>query len=391
MLTTMVANRSVQLSITCVLMWSVSASGVPILFNLGILPGTAASYGRAVNVDGSVAVGRCDLNGKAFRWTETTGIEDIGTLGGTWAEAFCVSNDGAVVAGASGSPDGDRAFIWIQGFGMVNLGVLSGDGASYGQGVSADGTIVVGSSDGRAFRWTSVDGMQEIAPNGIAYGISADGTAIVGENGDRAFRWTNTGGLENLGTLPGGGVSAAEDASDDGSAVTGHAHLGIRRAFRWTESGGMEDLGIPPGATALHGQAISGDGSVVVGDYQIASDSYAFIWTSELGIIDLNRYLIACGVDLSGWILTDANDISSNASAITGNGIFNGEVRAWLVTGVVSPCAGDTNWDGAIDLADLNAVLFAFGGVGPMGDVDYDGDVDLSDLNLVLFHFGTSC
>ncbi|MCA9294684.1 MAG: hypothetical protein KDA20_12815 [Phycisphaerales bacterium] len=57
-------------------------------------------------------------------------------------------------------------------------------------------------------------------------------------------------------------------------------------------------------------------------------------------------------------------------------------------------CPGDATGDNAVDLADLNLVLFNFGqhvGTGVGGDVDGDGFVTLADLNLVLFNFGSAC
>jgi probable HAF family extracellular repeat protein len=48
-----------------------------------------------------------------------------------------------------------------------------------------------------------------------------------------------------LGTLPGGGGSAATGVSADGSVVVGYAYNAAvqRRAFRWTAARGMQDLG----------------------------------------------------------------------------------------------------------------------------------------------------
>lgn len=56
-------------------------------------------------------------------------------------------------------------------------------------------------------------------------------------------------------------------------------------------------------------------------------------------------------------------------------------------------CAGDTDGDGDVDLADLAILLGEFGmvGQGLPGDVDGDGDVDLADLASVLGNFGTIC
>ena len=55
---------------------------------------------------------------------------------------------------------------------------------------------------------------------------------------------------------------------------------------------------------------------------------------------------------------------------------------------------GDANGSEAVDLADVETVLYSFGwSSGPclVGDVDCSGTVDLDDLNLVLLNFGTVC
>lgn len=53
------------------------------------------------------------------------------------------------------------------------------------------------------------------------------------------------------------------------------------------------------------------------------------------------------------------------------------------------PCA-DLNFDGLVNLADLNILLGAFGN-DDCGDVNGDGVTDLVDLNLVLADFGGPC
>jgi hypothetical protein len=50
---------------------------------------------------------------------------------------------------------------------------------------------------------------------------------------------------------------------------------------------------------------------------------------------------------------------------------------------------GDSNYDGRVDLQDLNNVRNRFGGMGH-GDADSDGDIDLDDLNAVRNGFGTA-
>lgn len=49
----------------------------------------------------------------------------------------------------------------------------------------------------------------------------------------------------------------------------------------------------------------------------------------------------------------------------------------------------DTDLDGKVDIADLNAVRNSFGGLGPLGDtLPFDGVVGISDLNAVRNSFG---
>src|SRR5690606_16020663 len=60
---------------------------------------------------------------------------------------------------------------------------------------------------------------------------------------------------------------------------------------------------------------------------------------------------------------------------------------------LVGPCPADTNGDGVVNFADLNAVLGAFGQTGAdlPADVNGDGAVTFADLNAVLSIFGSSC
>jgi probable HAF family extracellular repeat protein len=183
-------------------------------------------------------------------------MQDLGTLGGDQSWALGVSADGSVVVGISGG----RAFRWTAARGMQDLGTLGGRWSD-ARGVSADGSVVVGwawNAKGQvhAFRWTAARGMQDLGTLGgdwsEANGVSADGSVVVGvglrnaAGQHRAFRWTAAGGMQNLGTLGGEWVAEARGVSADGSVVVGYAHnaTGLWRAFRWTTAGGMEDLNI---------------------------------------------------------------------------------------------------------------------------------------------------
>lgn len=203
--------------------------GNPQMQNLGALYGANQSEANGVNADGTVVVGSLysNLGHHAFRWVEggTAGdpgnpqMQDLGSLGIGSAVATAVNAVGNVVVGHAAHPlGGSRAFRWVEGGTdgvdgnpqMQDLGTLDGGGASYAEGVNADGTVVVGVSDSsigsHAFRWVEggtggAAGNPQMQSLGVlqghnwssATGVSADGNIVVGFSGNnsetRAFIW----------------------------------------------------------------------------------------------------------------------------------------------------------------------------------------------------------
>ncbi|GEM_PF-842083 len=211
-----------------------STSGVQFLSGL---PNGGVTIAYGVSPDGQWVVGVAyDENGeeRAVRWSTSGAILDIGTLGGTWAEATDVADDATVVGRATLTTGYYRAFRWQSQSGMVDLGVLTGTFLSRAYAVSQDGQTVVGTSFGGpfyAFRWTPADGMENlndvysgVLGNSVlaeALGLSDDGQYIVGWGhqsgvGVRAFLLQPSAGLV---------VNATGDLPDqqigDGQCSTG--------------------------------------------------------------------------------------------------------------------------------------------------------------------------
>ncbi|MEB3123258.1 MAG: PEP-CTERM sorting domain-containing protein [Snowella sp.] len=268
-------------------------------------------YANGVSADGSVIAGRSDyiidsipVSSEAFRWTESGGMVDLGYLPDdfSYSDANGVSADGSVIVGSSTSFNGRKAFRWTESGGMVSLGDLpGGDSFSQANGVSADGSVIVGSSD-------SVNGIE-------------------------AFRWTESGGMVGLGDLPGGSFSEANGVSADGSVIVGRSDsVNGDEAFRWTESGGMVSLGdLPGGDSNSYANGVSADGSVIVGRSYGDNGNEAFHWTQGKGMVSLKETLIGKGLDVSGWTLYSATAISADGFTIVGNGINpSGQREGWV-------------------------------------------------------------
>lgn len=295
--------------------WSISGDGTTIVGNLTpfrangqvgtqtafrwevgsapeLLPFTNATD---VSYDGSVVVG------ERYRWTQATGAQDIGQLGSLGAAAYGVSRDGSVVVGFSDGPNGREAYRWTQSGGMQGLGFLSAaNSLSRASDVSGDGSIVVGSGYGGAFQWTQATGMIPLATTGPL---------------KQPFL-----GQPNV-------ISA------DGSTVAGQSP----QAWLWTAAGGLNFLGFNQ---AVYG--LSADGSVAVGGDQWSSDSgIAFIWDSVNGARPLQDYLQNdLGLNINGWTLYAALGISDDGTKIVGVGTNPyGVQEAWYadVTAVPEP------------------------------------------------------
>ena len=123
--------------------------------DLGVLPGQVYSRANGVNATGQVvgfsSLQRDSTDSRAFMWTSQSGMIDIGTLGGSYAQAYAI-NDAGYVTGASqtqtwGPMVITHAFIYRlptppyqRHNQMVDLGVLGGL-SSYGMAINSDNHV----------------------------------------------------------------------------------------------------------------------------------------------------------------------------------------------------------------------------------------------------------
>jgi uncharacterized membrane protein len=258
----------------------------------------------------------------AFKWTSATGMVALPAAGGgADSIAYAISAFG-IVGGGLSLPE---AFLWAGGL-EYDLNTYVNGQRAYG--ISNNGVMVgVGydaSDHWKAVRWTT-SYAQPVAldttgsySSSVANGISADGTTIVGNTSSGAFKWTSSSGIA---LLSGGASTTANAASANGGVIVGSIS---GAPVLW--SGSNRTL---LGAGTGEAFAVSGDGSVVVG----TTAGNAFIWDSSSGQRRLLAdVLTAAGVDLTGtgWNLNQGTGISSTGKVIVGLGSHNGYDQGWI-------------------------------------------------------------
>ncbi len=304
----------------------------------------------AVSADGSVVVGsyHTPAGQRAFLWTTAGGrvpLDQPTDL--TWSWATDVSANGDYVSGYGGSQFGTRegweGIRWHVGGNFDRIAVP--DAAVWLNGISGDGSIVAGTSQGvaandpeMAFRWTKDTGIDYIGSlyealpihRSSTVAISADGLTIVGDSigvdGTTsyrdAFRWTQGEGMTSLGAF------TANAVSRDGQVVVGaiNTNEGFR-AYRWTQADGFDPLGtLGPNQTSA-ALGVSGDGRRVVGyvEDQGTDLRTAFVWDEGKGMRLLQDVLVnefGFGNELDGWTLTKVYAVSDDGSTLVGRGYY---------------------------------------------------------------------
>lgn len=406
-------QSSHKVVILSVLMLSIGSVGcAQQLYWLGTLGGSfseaygVSNCGEVVGESANAASYR-----RAFRWSRATGMSDLGTLGGSASIAFDISADGQVIVGSANRPSEDRcAFRWENGV-MLCVGTLPNyPQSSTAYGISATGSTIVGGASNAlgneaAFVWQS----STIRPldafwnyQARAYRVTPDGRLSVGyEQNDsgvaRALCWEQGVGAHILPGL-GGGYSEARDIDGSGQIIVGYAKDNANRyhAVRWVRQ--QVEILTGLGGVISDARAVAQNGRVIVGRaIDPVGISHATRWLDPSLPQNLNT--VYAHLLPQGAQLTVANDLSPNGRYIVGVG-YNPTTGRWeaFLLDTLEPChtmAGDVNNDGCTDDADLLLILEAFGQRADCWsinvDLNCDGAVDDADLLSVLLDFGQGC
>ena len=365
------------------------------------------TYPTAVSGDGSVIVGDdyayiCTVGvWRGFHWSAQTDVVVMGSLRGwcgTVSSASNVSTDGSTVVGYSYTANnGPRAFRQFRAVSsMEDLGALDG-GSSSASDVNSDGSVVVGwsssASGGRAFRWTSASGMQDLgvspgSTNSSAAAVNPAGTVVVGSSGGRAAIWREGMGMVDLAVflsaqgldLSGWELTEAFGVSADGSVIAGFgARAGVGR--NWIVSGIAQCN--PIGSSDVNDNGIADsceldcNANGLPDGYEIAQQLAPDC--NSNGRIDSCEIFDGSVTDCDGNTWPDSCDIAVGAASdYDSNGLPDS-----------CQCLADLFVDHQVNGADLGILLSQWGaGGGAVADINRDGYVNGADLGILLSSWG---
>jgi uncharacterized membrane protein len=327
------------------------------------LSGERPVYARGLSGGGRYAAGRVIENGVHVpaRWDLLTGTVLTVPLpqNATLAEAWTVSDNGAVLFGICFINGQRHAFRWATAEGITHV-FAPNSGLTYS--AAWDGSVLFGNTPQGAYRWNLAGGLQPLStPAGagvsavVVNACSADGSVLVGSCSDsaghiRGFRWDLDSGQFTLLTA-GSRACPAWGVSASGAMIVGVALPD--RGANWLGGSTTAATVSPPGnAAAVSFYAACDQGAKVFGRVDDTGDSmWSAMWSATTGLVNLNTYLPSVGVNLGGYVLTGGPLISDDGLVILAadqHEDWGGAIipAKWVVVTVPTCATSDFNSDG---------------------------------------------
>lgn len=280
------------------------ASRFYIVEDIGTL-GTTYTEGLAINEHGDIAGMAATASGDfhAFRYTDATGIQDLGGPAlGLFSQAFGINNAGDVVGVLADFDFNIQGFIAPAGLPMQSLFTPERP-IAWAYSITDDGRItgqLYAGVEMHPFRTLLTGEIQDLVATGfrgIARAMNADGH-VAGDyapvtyptSGEySAFRFSDAGGFVHLGSFGGNGLGSFGLAINASNVIVGCANLTDvqSHAYRARESEPLEDLGTL-GGTSSCAEGINANGEIVGWSDTATGQGHAFVYSDRDGMLDVN-------------------------------------------------------------------------------------------------------
>jgi len=303
-----------------------------------------------------------------------------------------ISDDGSTIVGYGEYLGSTRPMRWRASSGtrlIIPVTFPPADfSVGYANAVSGDGAVVFGyEPGGKGFRWTQGAGATQIPvppelPGAALTPIAAStsGDKAIGYVSSESFLWQS--GSSAILPSPAGTHSQVVAMNEDGSVLVGYTSDEVNRfAGRWTASGHHSLGTLPNGLDPGTANAVSRDGKVIAG--QGGPYGHLFVWTPQLGAIDLVQALICHGnVSIVGYQNWWVTSMTSDGKHIVGYASETGTNKnvPWIIDW--PSCPADLNGDGVVDDADFSIFVMSYNiYLDTIGDLNYDCVTDDADFS----------
>ncbi len=348
----------------------------------------------------------CASDREPFFWSPETGRIVINAPPSILqGRALDLNNSNAVVGWYdNGQPDAGRFGFVYQDGQFTTLPIIPESVFSEAQAINDAGDVAgfwidhldTGFLFALLWRADQIISLQlPFGPSSAANDINQSGQ-ITGWMGDaffidaHAFIWDN-GKVTDLGVIPGGftaegiAINNQGDVAVEGFTFNDNKEV-IIRSFLWRD-GEWIDIGVLPGCEITRVLDIN-DAGQLIGQCEGPGIVARFLW--EDGVIwDVNELWISEDPDFNGIGGVRA---ASNTGSIAGGGSHNEFGGVALRLSPIIPRIGDLDGDGDVDVADLLALLSAWGVCDDCNNcpADLDGNcsVATSDLLILLSNWG---
>lgn len=206
-------------------------------------------------------------------------------------------------------------------------------------------------------------------------------------------RWVDGSLVGHLGPCSSSSYTVVTDCDPTGSFAVGYAVFcsSNRAAYRWIDGIGTPLEGMD-GYADTRAYGVDDALGVIVGGAEDGLPDQAVIWHNDQAEV-LADHLVSLGLDLSGWTLQAALEVTGDGRVIVGRGRFGGASAGFVAELWPAPsdCEPDLTADGLVDTNDFFAFLALYQAMDARADFAPGGGINIDDFFAFLASYQLGC